>query len=190
MAPRTRDAGLDVKILAVARELLESGSPDGFGVEEVARRAGVAKSTVYRRWPSRDALLLAILKDFIGEAIEVPDTGDVRSDLTELVSQQIDAYARGPGLSLVQAAFTLATSVQRGGEAGEELRRLAHERRAQYRKVLERAQRRGEIRAGVSIDAALDAAFGALWGVVFSLDEPAPDLAARVVAVVLDGIAA
>ena len=47
-------------------------------VEGVAARAGVAKTTVYRRWRSKDELALAVLIDMVEQMASVPDLGDTR----------------------------------------------------------------------------------------------------------------
>jgi AcrR family transcriptional regulator len=58
---RPRRAGADEEILSVARALLEEHGYRAFSVDEVAERARVAKTTVYRRWPSKGALAAAAI---------------------------------------------------------------------------------------------------------------------------------
>jgi AcrR family transcriptional regulator len=64
MSPRGRPrrAGADEEILAVARELLRERGFAELNVDEVAARAGVAKTTVYRRWPTKASLVAALLE--------------------------------------------------------------------------------------------------------------------------------
>ncbi len=73
-------------ISATIAELVESGFAT-LTVESVAHRAGVHKTTVYRRWADRYALVLDSLTDRLAVDIAVPDTGSIESDL--------DALARG-----------------------------------------------------------------------------------------------
>src|SRR5450755_1541159 len=77
--PRSEEA--DRAILRAATELLAERGLPGMSIEEVASRAGVAKATVYRRWPSRGALALdAFVAEFT--ALQpLPDTGFLRDDL-------------------------------------------------------------------------------------------------------------
>ena len=58
---RPRREGADEEILAVAREMLSAGGYAELNVDAVAERAGVAKTTVYRRWPSKGALIAALI---------------------------------------------------------------------------------------------------------------------------------
>lgn len=58
---RPRREGADEEILAVARTMLSEGGYGALTIEEVAERAGVAKTTVYRRWPSKGALLASLI---------------------------------------------------------------------------------------------------------------------------------
>jgi AcrR family transcriptional regulator len=81
---------------AAIEEIAEVGW-SGFQVESVAARAGVHKTTVYRRWPSPGALLAAAmeatpLRGVVGG--EVPDTGSLRGDLERLLDDAIDVWAR------------------------------------------------------------------------------------------------
>ena len=60
----------------MAWDLLLSGGYAGLNVDEVAERAAVAKTTLYRRWPTKDHLAIAVVTRMIPFAL-VPDTGDI-----------------------------------------------------------------------------------------------------------------
>lgn len=79
---RTRDLGRDTKILEAALDLISEQGTKAISMEAVAARAGVGKSTVYRRWGSLPDLL-ADAVDTITFASAAPATGDVREDLVE-----------------------------------------------------------------------------------------------------------
>jgi AcrR family transcriptional regulator len=114
---RRRGPELEDAILDAAWEvLLESGYP-GFTFEAVAARAGTSRPVLYRRWPQRDDLLLAVLRKFwASQPIELPDTGNLRDDtigymrnadagrsrLTTLLSVQLFDYFRDTGTSISQ----------------------------------------------------------------------------------------
>jgi AcrR family transcriptional regulator len=80
---RPRDKGVDDRVLDVAWDLLVTGGYAGLNVDEVAERAAVAKTTLYRRWRTKDHLLSALAARSL-PPVPVPDTGDLRYDLTEL----------------------------------------------------------------------------------------------------------
>jgi AcrR family transcriptional regulator len=70
-------------LAATLAELTENGY-HALSIESVARRAGVHKTTVYRRWPTREELVVDALVDHINVEVPVPDTGSIESDLREL----------------------------------------------------------------------------------------------------------
>src|SRR5262252_2309139 len=72
-------------VLATTYELLTKSGLSGVSVDEVSRRSGVAKTTIYRHWPSREALLLDACSQF-REKPQAPDTGSFKRDLEALVS--------------------------------------------------------------------------------------------------------
>lgn len=76
---RPRDAKVDEAVLAATVELLGDGGIAGLSMDQVARRAGVGKSTIYRRWASKEELVLEALSS--APPLPVPDTGTVRGDL-------------------------------------------------------------------------------------------------------------
>lgn len=67
-------------VLDTALGLLEESGVGGFRVDEVARRSGVAKTTIYRHWRTREALVLDACAK-LGDEQTVPDTGDLSGDL-------------------------------------------------------------------------------------------------------------
>lgn len=82
---RRRGAELEQAILrAAAEELTESGYA-GLTMERVAERAGANKNTLYRRWPNRAALGVAAYHTLAVAAMRVPDTGELRGDVLELL---------------------------------------------------------------------------------------------------------
>jgi AcrR family transcriptional regulator len=82
---RPRDSTADQRILDVAWDLLVTRGYPGLAVDEVAERAAVAKTTLYRRWPTKDHLAVAVATRILGE-VPIPDTGDLRADLTSFTA--------------------------------------------------------------------------------------------------------
>lgn len=79
-------ADRDEAILNAARELLAEGGVRGLTVEGVAARARVAKTTVYRRYRSKDELALAVLIDIVEKVAVVQDLGDTRAELVAFLN--------------------------------------------------------------------------------------------------------
>ena len=82
---RRRGAELERAILRAAlQELAETGY-SGLTMDRVAKRAGTNKNAIYRRWPNRAALGLAAYRQLVQVNQELPDTGELRADVLELL---------------------------------------------------------------------------------------------------------
>lgn len=136
---RVRRAVLD----ATLDLLVERGSPQ-LGVELIAARAGVHKTTVYRRWHTRSQLLKEALVDWTEARIEVPDAGSFDADVRAL-ARSLAAYLALPRTLAVMR--TIASEHGRDAELADWLEGFfAHEVGA-LSVVVERAVRRGELSA-------------------------------------------
>jgi AcrR family transcriptional regulator len=139
---------------AVLEAVFEEGLP-GITMEGIARRAGVAKTTIYRRWPNREAMIIEALST-ISAAFEPPDTGDVRDDLKQMVAASVGSglvglAGRGGMARLIIAA---ATDRRYWRIAMGPWGRLV-------RQVLERGRDRGEVRSDVDVELVVDLLTGA-----------------------------
>jgi AcrR family transcriptional regulator len=90
---RPRDAQIDSAVLAATRTLLDEVGYTGLALEEVARRAGTTKPAIYRRWPSRQHLVLSALALGL-DVIQPPDTGCTLCDLNEGINVYVAAFQR------------------------------------------------------------------------------------------------
>ncbi len=82
------------KVLAETyRQLAQSGI-GGVSIDEVSRISGISKTTIYRHWPSRSALLIDACSR-LGSAPDVPDTGSLRGDLRALLAKSCSSIADG-----------------------------------------------------------------------------------------------
>jgi AcrR family transcriptional regulator len=105
-----RSARVREAILAATfDELVETGYA-ALSMESVATRAGVHKTTVYRRWPTLDDLLLDALTTWSREALPVPDTGSIDTDLMALGHELAQVLNDGVGRQIV--AFVLTSGLQ------------------------------------------------------------------------------
>jgi AcrR family transcriptional regulator len=130
-------------VLKATFKLMSEGGISGVSIDEVARRSGVAKTTIYRHWPSRSALLLDACSR-LGSKPEDPDTGSFKGDVTALATRLAGQLrtARWPTIlpSLIDAA-------EREPEIAELHARLHAGFMSPYGPVIERAKKRGEIAA-------------------------------------------
>ena len=130
-------------VLAQTYELLSAGGIGGVSIDEVSRRSGVSKTTIYRHWPSRAALLVEACST-IGSAPPVPDTGSFGGDLvalTEALAEQLRSARWAAVLpSIVDAA-------EREPELAGLHADLHARLMAPFGVVTERARARGELAA-------------------------------------------
>jgi AcrR family transcriptional regulator len=76
---------------------------DGFSIPQVAARAGVHDATIYRRWGTRDALIVDAIRSHLGETVPLPDTGSLTGDLTAFLERSVAFLASPLGTQLVRA---------------------------------------------------------------------------------------
>jgi len=100
VAGRPRSARVDVAILRAAKELLASVGPDATTINAVARRSGVARASIYLRYPNRDALLAAAIRAAIGRP-PIPITGNLVEDLHRGAQQARAVLASKPFQALL-----------------------------------------------------------------------------------------
>jgi AcrR family transcriptional regulator len=183
--PRSQEA--DQAIMAAAIELLAERGLAGTSIEEVAARAGVAKTTIYRRWPSRGALALdAFLAEFQGQQPS-PDTGTLRGDLLGALRAWIRSVTRTSAGPVV--AGLIAEAQQDPELAAAWRERVVERLRDQHKVLLNRAVERGELAASTDQDVVLDLLFGAAYHRLLHGHRPLSDKFARqVVDMIIDGI--
>src|SRR6187431_450099 len=85
---RPRSKGVDESILVATLELAGEVGIKGMSMDELAQRAGVSKATIYRRWPSKEILVLQALQTAL-QPLDDVDTGEVVEDLRLCLGQMI-----------------------------------------------------------------------------------------------------
>ncbi|MGW7142262.1 TetR/AcrR family transcriptional regulator [Streptomyces xanthophaeus] len=165
-----RSARVRAQVLeAVSALLLEAGY-DGLTVDAVAERAGVHRTTVYRRWGDVGRLLADVLDAASDDTWSPPDTGSLENDLTALNQEVYEALAGGgPNVTtaLIAAGF-------RSAEAAAALSRFWEDRYARCAVVVTRAADRGELPGPADSRALLIAATAPLYHELLLL-RTAPD---------------
>ena len=115
-----------------------------FRLEHVAARAGVGKSTLYRRWPSKEALAQELLAELAAPHIAVEDVGDTRAELRLCVAHALHALRDTP---FGQVIRTLLSQIAVNPAIGDPFRATVVEaRRAEVAKVVARGIARGDLR--------------------------------------------
>ncbi len=183
--PRSQEA--DRAILTAAAELLAERGLAAMSIEEVAARAGVGKTTIYRRWPSKGLLALDAFVASFREEQPLPDTGTLRGDLLAALHAWVRAVTQTPMGSMLTG---LIAEAQHDAELRGAWRdRVLEPLRSQHRIMLDRAIARGEIPPGVDRDVILDLFFGAAEHRLLLGHLPmSDDFIADVVDVILAGV--
>jgi AcrR family transcriptional regulator len=145
MRGRPRSAEADRAIFDATRRLLDEAGYHGLTVEGVAAEAGVAKTTIYRRYANKALLVLDAMAQSARDApVALPDTGTFRGDLL-VIAQLIRAEIAPSSPSSVGSA--LLGEASHDIAVAERLRDFADLRFEEGRPVYERARARGELRA-------------------------------------------
>ncbi|HST65809.1 MAG TPA: TetR/AcrR family transcriptional regulator [Mycobacteriales bacterium] len=151
---------------AALDELREHGHTR-LSIDAVARRSGVAKATIYRRWGDRDGLVLDVVAWFGAARATVPDTGRFEEDL-RLWARSIAAMLADPTAAVLVRAV-LATDPRSGHAVRQQFWRT---RRDLVRPLVERARDRGEIPPGTDADEVIRHVGAPLYYRFLVLDEP------------------
>ena len=156
---RPRDARIDKEVVAAVLDALKSEGYEAVTIDGIARRVGRARSTLYRRWPSKRHLVAYAVVSELGEN-PATDTGSIRGDLEAAVGTLLRAF-RGPlGRAL---AGLVADMAQDTALAFTIRRRVLAPRRRSMREALERARVRGEARDGLDVELVLDMLTGPFY---------------------------
>jgi len=185
--PGGRAARVRIAVLGAAAELLTEVGYDKMSVEEVAARAGVHKTTVYRRWPTKAALTADAISLHSAAAVPIPDTGTVVGDL-QILAREVVANIGTAGGSRRSRSIVAAAATS------DELATAMHgfwtERLTLSAQIVERAIERGELPASTDANLIIETVIGPLWVRLLLTGEPINnDLANRIVELVTAGAA-
>jgi AcrR family transcriptional regulator len=160
-APHRRDETARLAVLHAADDLLAERGFGAVTVEGIAARAGVAKQTIYRWWPSKVDILLDTLIEDTGRALTIADSGSAVEETRRYLRRLARFLTKDPAGKVLLALL---------GEAqhDREMARVFHERyldrqRDRERGLLTRGISSGELAAGLDVDATLDALCGPLF---------------------------
>ena len=155
---RPRSDQVERAILRAAGDLLTERGLAAMTIEDVAARAGVAKTSIYRRWSTKGTLALdAFLADFLGSQ-PLPDTGSLENDLIAALRAWVRTVR---GTATGRALAELVAQAQSDPELAVAWReRVVGPTRSQHRRIFEHAIARGEIPANSDVEVLMDLLYG------------------------------
>jgi AcrR family transcriptional regulator len=151
---RPRRQGVTEAILEATLALAEEQGIDELTIESIAARANISRPTLYRRWPSKDALLEDTLEVMVDRFRVDPETGNVRDDLIELFGVLIERF-EGPLGQMMDLFYT----VKRADLAPRTRARA----KAHLRSIVSRGVDRKQLRADTDPDMITDLIMGLVW---------------------------
>lgn len=183
LRPGGRTARVRQAVLRATGDVLAEKGFSHLDLAEVAERAGVGKTTVYRRWGSAAGLVAELLVEMAEESLPRTDTGSLVGDLranARLVQRTLTDPRQGP---LFKAVIAAAGCDERTAEA---LRRFYDTRLREWTPCVQRALDRGEVPAGTDAREVIRAVSAPLYHRLLlsgdPLDETAADRAAEAAA--------
>jgi AcrR family transcriptional regulator len=187
---RPRDPEADRAILQATIELLGEEGYEGLSIEAVAARAGVGKTTVYRRWPSKEPLVVDAIKRYKSAEEPQPPREDesTRVALTRVLGGFTKAVGRSESGRMMAG---LVAEMARNPELAKAVRAgILERRRAIVFAILQRGIDRGEVRPDIDIELVADMLSGTIvMRVLLTGGSLTPHLMHAAVDTILDGIA-
>lgn len=180
--PGGRAALVSARIFDATLVLLVEKGFAGFSLSDLAERAGVTRSTLYRRWPLKSALILDAIAARINQQILLADTGGFQGDFTAALTG-LSMFLASP---VGRAAISAGLEIDRTETVVAQWKALGDARLAAIRAIFERAIARGEFPADGDWEAFLAAAAGAMYfRVIVTSRNPDPAWIARMMKMLL-----
>jgi AcrR family transcriptional regulator len=157
--PRSKEA--DRAILDAARDLLVEEGFTRLRLEHVAARAGVGKGTIYRRWPSKEALTLELVLGLAAPHLDISDVGDTRAELRAAAANPLTAITDTPWGPVIRA---MLSQIAGNPTIGDPFRAaVVARRRAEVARVIERGIARGDLRPDADASIATELLVGPVY---------------------------
>lgn len=158
--PGGRAARVRTAVLQAVHDLLAEVGYERMTIEEIARRAGVHKTTVYRRWPTKAELVLETARASSAENVPVPDTGTLHGDLQQLARGVVSNIGSDPGS---QTTLAIVAAAAASAELAFAMHAFWAERLAVTIPVVERAIKRGELPLATDANLIIETLIGPIW---------------------------
>lgn len=157
---RPRDPSMDEAIISAALELLDEHGYAGLTLAEVANRAGVSRTALYRRWASKSQLVVEAMASKL-PARGLPDTGSTRGDLFAYTQQLAATFSHTPAARVLPGLVAAMATDPSLADSYREL--LVRPLRQQVRTAVTRGIARGELHEDTDVEFVLDALAGPLY---------------------------
>lgn len=162
---RPRSVASHQAILQAALELLSEVGFEAMSMEAIATRAGVGKTTIYRRYSSKDKLVADAIES-IREEVLIPDTGNLWSDIDALIENAAQITLTPLGRQSV--AMIIGSASSNLGFAQIYREKYLQPRQQSFAIVIERAKARNEVSTGLDAGLIFDAMSGImLYALIF-----------------------
>ncbi len=175
---RTRSIRAHEDVLNATLELIAERGIDVTSMDGIAEASGVSKATIYKYWPTKEALCLEALGSFDGELPSF-DSGDARADLVQLLRHI--TKKRNAGLAAKLWPRVIGHAAGNPAFCAALKARFDEPRRAQITRLIGSAIERGQLRPDVDMELATDLLVGPVMHRCFCNTVVPPDLAERVV---------
>jgi AcrR family transcriptional regulator len=184
--PGGRSARVRAAVLHAAFDELGEKGYAGFSMEAVARRSGVHKTTVYRRWPTRDALVIDALDSRSDRYSPLPASGSVRGDLRAFGLDVFSKLSSQHGKAMLKS---LVAAVDESPEVLDKVRSFWRERLDVGGAVVARGIARGELAPETDADLLIETLLAPIYLRVLLSGLPVTgELLDQLLDVLLDGV--
>ena len=146
-------------VLGVTAQLLTERGFGGATVDEVSRRSGVAKTTIYRHWPTRTDLLRDACST-LSTPLDTPDTGSFEADVTALMTNLAYVLRSAKWTSVLPSIIDAA---ERDPDIADMYSKLQQGYSAPFETIIQRALRRGELSTNTDAATLIAALTGPLF---------------------------
>ncbi|MEN0139180.1 MAG: TetR/AcrR family transcriptional regulator [Rhodococcus sp. (in: high G+C Gram-positive bacteria)] len=185
--PGGRSARVRRAVLDATLDLLHTHGMDGLTVADASARAGVHESTIYRRWGTRENLMIDALLEEAEELLPIPDTGSLRDDLIAYLTS-LAAYLSTPQGNAFDRALAAAGDDPAASQARRQYWTTRHSLSGE---IITRAINRGELPDATDPRFTVEMLVAPLhFKVILSREPLDPDLPTRLVDTLLRGLAA
>lgn len=156
---RPRNPALRKKILQAALMLLQKQDLQKVSVEGIAAKAKVGKTTVYRWWPNKSAVIMEAFLETVAPGIRYPQTDDPLADVKRQMQGLVNAYSQPPGRIFLH----LIAQAQFDEELAGELKNYVLDRRSDAKAALKRAVDRDLLRPDIDLEVTLDQLYAPIF---------------------------